>query len=350
MLGLILRVLPFWIREPVFILVGSAFGVGLIYAAIRDQEWIPAGLGAVLLAVTAVRVHEVVRVLRARRSLNQPVPAAGEAAGADGNAPQAQAQPKVLMPAQTQTQTQPQPQPATVPATPTKEPNPWGQAFAAVGLLGALAAAVWVVPHMTEGGDNAAEPASCSGSEHEKLPKAYARKPKPVTGDELCKALNRPDLAQLVGTPDETANSASGSSGTAALTAGKVAEPEARVQFDTYTVNLSATYNHLSIAQYVKMMRTGGENIRTDTVLGRPAVFSSERTMQFEFSLGSKGSTAPAEEGPVARTLSVALDRKDRGGYYDITVWSQSGAFPDDGALLDIAEEVLPTIPDRTAR
>ncbi|MFG2599105.1 DUF6215 domain-containing protein [Streptomyces sp. NPDC048462] len=349
MLGLILRVLPFWIREPIFILVGSAFGVGLIYAAIRDQEWIPAGLGAVLLAVTAVRVHEVVRVLRARRSLNQPVPAAGEAAGADGNAPQAQAQaqPQVLMPAQTQTQ----PQPATVPATPAKEPNPWGQAFAAVGLLGALAAAVWVVPQLTEGGgDSTRAPVSCPGSEDEKLPKAYARTPKAVTGDELCKALNRPDLAQLVGTPDETATSASGSSGTAALTAGKVAEPEARVQFDTYTVNLSATYNHLSIAQYVKMMRTGGENIRTDTILGRPAVFSSERTMQFEFSMGSKGSTAPAEEGPVARTLSVALDRKDKGGYYDITVWSQSGAFPDDGALLDIAEEVLPTIPDGTAR
>lgn len=346
MLGLILRVLPFWIREPIFILFGSVFGVGLIYAAIRDQEWIPAGLGVAVLLVTAVRIHEVVRVLRARRSLNQPLPAAGEAAGADGTVPQSQAQ--VLMPAQTQAQ-QPQPQPATVPATPAKEPNAWGQAFAAVGLLGALAAAVWVVPHMTEGGDNTPAPVSCPG-EDEKLPKAYARTPKAVTGDELCKALNRPDLAQLVGTPDETATSASGSSDTAALTAGKVAEPEARVQFDTYTVNLSATYNHLSIAQYVKMMRTGGENIRTDTILGRPAVFSSERTMQFEFSLGSKGSTAPAEEGPVARTLSVALDRKDKGGYYDITVWSQSGAFPDDGALLDIAEKVLPTIPDRTAR
>ncbi|ROQ63031.1 hypothetical protein EDD93_5765 [Streptomyces sp. 840.1] len=348
MLGLILRVLPFWIREPIFILFGSVFGVGLIYAAIRDQEWIPAGLGVAVLLVTAVRIHEVVRVLRARRTLNQPLPAAGEAAGADGTVPQSQAQ--VLMPAQTQAQQpQPQPQPATVPATPAKEPNAWGQAFAAVGLLGALAAAVWVVPHMTEGGDNTPAPVSCPG-EDEKLPKAYARTPKAVTGDELCKALNRPDLAQLVGTPDETATSASGSSGTAALTAGKVAEPEARVQFDTYTVNLSATYNHLSIAQYVKMMRTGGENIRTDTILGRPAVFSSERTMQFEFSLGSKGSTAPAEEGPVARTLSVALDRKDKGGYYDITVWSQSGAFPDDGALLDIAEKVLPTIPDRTAR
>ncbi|MFB7556814.1 hypothetical protein [Streptomyces brevispora] len=46
----------------------------------------------------------------------------------------------------------------------------------------------------------------------------------------------------------------------------------------------------------------------------------------------------------------MAFDRKDGGGYYDITVWSRSGAFPDDGALLNIAVEVLPTIPDRTAR
>ena len=46
----------------------------------------------------------------------------------------------------------------------------------------------------------------------------------------------------------------------------------------------------------------------------------------------------------------MALDGKDRGGYYDLTVWSQSGALPDDSALIDIAEKVLPTIPERGAR
>ncbi|MGW7256441.1 hypothetical protein [Streptomyces sp. NPDC054834] len=114
---------------------------------------------------------------------------------------------------------------------------------------------------------------------------------------------------------------------------------------------MSATYNELSTAQYVKLMKFGDEkNVRTLTVLGRPAVFSSDHTMKFKIDLGSGGSGGPVEEGPVARTLSVALDRKDRGGYVDITVWSASGALPDDSALLDIADKVLPTIPERTVR
>ncbi|WP_202919590.1 hypothetical protein [Streptomyces adustus] len=44
------------------------------------------------------------------------------------------------------------------------------------------------------------------------------------------------------------------------------------------------------------------------------------------------------------------FDREDRGGYCDITVWSTSGALPDDQALVDIAEKVLPRIPERSAR
>ncbi|OKK07460.1 hypothetical protein AMK09_35860 [Streptomyces sp. CB02488] len=327
MLGLLLRLLPFWVREPLFILVGSVFGVRIMYLAAHEQNWAAAGIGTAFLVFTAVRVHTVVRALRARRSPDQPAPAGG-----------------------TVPQPLPQPPPG-LPATPKKEPNAWGQAFAAVALFGALAAAVWVAPHMTaDGDDNTPAPASCSGSEHGKLPKAYARTPKAATGDELCEALNRPDLAELMGTPDERATSATGTSGTSALTNGKVAEPEAQVEFDTYTVNLSATYNKLSVAQYVKMMKTGGENNRTDTILGRPAVFSSDPTMKIEINLGGKDSSGPVEAGPLARTLTVALDRKDAGGYYDITVWSESGALPDDGVLLDIAEEVLPTIPGRAAR
>ncbi|MHC3820505.1 DUF6215 domain-containing protein [Streptomyces sp. DT9] len=267
MLGLLLRLLPFWVREPLFILVGSVFGVRIMYLAAHEQNWAAAGIGTAFLVFTAVRVHTVVRALRARRSPDQPAPAGG---------------------------TVPQPLPQPPPGLPAT--------------------------------------------------------PKAATGDELCEALNRPDLAQLMGTPDERATSATGTSGTTALTNGKVAEPEAQVEFDTYTVNLSATYNKLSVAQYVKMMKTGGENNRTDTILGRPAVFSSDPTMKIEINLGGEDSSGPVEAGPLARTLTVALDRKDAGGYYDITVWSESGALPDDGVLLDIAEEVLPTIPGRAAR
>ncbi|MFE9780913.1 DUF6215 domain-containing protein [Streptomyces sp. NPDC005775] len=320
MLGLLLRRLPFWVREPVFILVGSVFGARIMYLAFHDHSWVAAGIGLALLVGAAFRIHTVVRTLRARR--NRTVAAVDAPADA---VPQ---------------------QPGVGPGPLRKEPNAWGQAFAAVALFGALAAALWVAPHMTSDDSGIPEPASCSDSEHEKLSQAYARTPKALTGDELCTALNRPDLPDILGRPDELATTAYGTSGTAPLTGGKVAQPEAQVQFDSYTVHFSATYNHLSIAQYVKMLKTGGEEVRTHEVLGRPAVFSSDHTMQIDLSRKS----GPVEDGPPTRTLSVAFDREDGGGYYDITVWSSFTSLPPDSMLVEIAEEVLPAVPDRSAR
>ncbi|MBN0048563.1 hypothetical protein JS756_31585 [Streptomyces actuosus] len=333
MLGFILRVLPFWIREPLLVVVGSAFGARIMYLAVHDQDPAAAGIGAVFLVFTAVRVTMMVRVLRARRN---PAPAAsthGTAVSAAVQAPAgAGAPPSRAVPKK-------------------KEPNAWGQAAAAVGLFVVVAAVLWLSPHLLPSGDGAQQPASCSRGEHEALPKAYKETPRAVTGAELCEALNRPDLAQLLGTPGETATTASGTSDTAPLTEGRVAQPEAEVTFDTYTVDFSATYNELSTAQYVKLMKTGGEkDVEALTVLGRPAVFSSDHTMKIKISLGTGGSGGPVEQGPLARTLSVAFDPSDRGGYYDVTVWSASGALPDDSALVAIAEKVIPTLPARTAR
>jgi len=216
-----------------------------------------------------------------------------------------------------------------------------------VAVFGAIAAALWVAPRVMPSDDNTPRPASCSSGEHEELPKAYKEKPRRPTGEELCKALNRPDLAKLLGTPEETATTASGTNNTAPLTDGKVAQPEARVAFDTYTVNVLATYNKMSIDQYVKLMKYGDErDIKTLEVLGRPAVFSTDHTMEINLNVRS----GPVGQGPLERTLTVALDPGDRGGYYDITVWSESGALPDDSVLLGIAEKVLPTIGERAAR
>ncbi|MFG3132329.1 DUF6215 domain-containing protein [Streptomyces tendae] len=311
MVGFLVRLLPFWVREPLLILVGSVFGVRIMYLAHRDGEWVAAAIGLVFLVFTAVRVHTVARALRARRA---PAPAAAPVATAAAE----------------------------------KEPNAWGQAFAAVAVFAALGAALWLGPHLLPSDDDGAPQAvSCAGGEDEELPGAYRKTPRAVTGDELCDALNRPDLAQLLGTPAETATAVSGTSNT--LADGKVAQPEAEVQFDTYTVNVSVMYNKLSIAQYVELMEYGEEtDVKTLSVLGRPAVLASDHLMKIEINFGGGASGGPVEQGPLARTLSVALDAKDRGGYCDITVWSTSGAFPEDGALLDIAEKVLPTIPERT--
>ncbi|MFF3737248.1 DUF6215 domain-containing protein [Streptomyces sp. NPDC002566] len=333
MLGFLIRRLPFWVREPLLIVLGSVLGVRIMFLAVRDHDRIAAGIGLVFLVFTAVRVHTVFRALRARRN---PPPAAVSAGVVVADA---------VAPVGPVTGLHP------VPAVAKKEPNAWGQAVAAVAVVGALAAALWVVPGAMPSDDKSPQPASCSDGTQEELPKAYTRTPRPVTGDELCEVLNRPDLAQLLGTPGETATTVSGTSNTAPLTDGRVPQPEAEVAFDTYTVNVSVTYNKLSIDQYVKLMRYGSErDIRTVRVLGRPAVFSSDHTMQFQIDLGGGGSGGPVEQGPLARTLTVALDRDDGGGYCDISVWSRSGALPNDSGLLDIAAKVLPGIPERPAR
>ncbi|MFF2133619.1 DUF6215 domain-containing protein [Streptomyces olivochromogenes] len=338
MLGFLLRLLPFWVREPLLIAVGSVLGVRIAYLAVRDHDRVAAGLGVVFLVFTAIRVHAVIRALRARRN---PSPTAS----ANGAAVNAAAQPQ----AQPQAQAGAGPRPS--PNTPEKDHNAWGQALAAVAVFGALAAALWLGPRFMPSEDNTPQAASCSDETHEELPKAYKDTPRPVTGEELCKALNRPDLAKLLGTPEETATTVSSTNNTAPLTDGKVAQPEVEVAFETYTVNVSATYNELSIHQYVKLMKFGNErDVKTLTVLGRTAVLSSDHTMKLEINLGSGGSGGPVEEGPLARTLSVALDRNDRGGYCEVTVWSTSGALPNDSALLDIAEKVLPKIPERPVR
>ncbi|MET8132370.1 DUF6215 domain-containing protein [Streptomyces sp. NPDC006290] len=338
MLGFLLRLLPFWVREPLLIAVGSVFGVRIMYLAVRDHDRVAAGLGVVFLAFTAIRVYVVVRALRARRN---PSPAASATGAAVVAAARPQPQP------QTQAGTGPRPGPNT----PEKEHNAWSQAVAAVAVFGALAATLWLGPRFMPSEDNAPQPASCSDGAHEELPKAYKDTPRPVTGEELCKALNRPDLAKLLGTPGETVTTVSGTNNTAPLTEGKVAQPEAEITLDTYTVNVSASYNDLSTDQYVKLMKFGDEtDIKTLKVLGRPAVLSSDHTMKLEINLGSGGSGGPVEQGPLARTLSVALDRNDRGGYCDFTVWSTSGALPNDSVLLDIAEKVLPGIPERRVR
>ncbi|MFH8241268.1 DUF6215 domain-containing protein [Streptomyces sp. NPDC018321] len=338
MLGFLLRLLPFWVREPLLIVVGAVLGVRLMYLAFRDDERVLAGLAVVFLVFTAVRVRRVVRALRARRG-------PGPASRADGTT----ADPAVQVPAGAPDRTQPQGQAAPVarPAPPAaeKEPNAWGQAVLAVALFAALGGALWAGPRMLPSSDDGTSRAVSCPSADEELPKAYRETPEAVTGDELCEALNRPGLAPLLGIPSEIATAASGSSGTAPLTDGKVARPEAEVTFDTYTVNVSATYNDLSIAQYVRLLEIGGEKDHEALeVIGRPAVLSSDHTMKITLDLGSGGSSGPVEQGPLARTLSVALDRKDRGGCFDITVWSTSGVPPEDGVLIDIAEKVLPAV------
>ncbi|MEU0912478.1 DUF6215 domain-containing protein [Streptomyces althioticus] len=331
MLGFLVRLLPFWVREPLVILVGTVFGVRILHMALVDGEgWVPAVIGAVFLLGAALRVRVVVHALRARR---RPAPPADEVAEPAPPAPVVPA-PVVRRPVE-------------------KKPNAFAQTFFAIALFAVIGGALWIEGKLPEDGTaatGASRPAACRLDEDEKPPSAYRNTPEAVTGADLCRALNRPELPELLGTPTERSVYASGTDNTAPLTDRKVAQPEARVEFETYTVELSATYNKLTVDQYQALTAYRDDaDLRKLTVLGRPALLTSDHMMKIQFDPGSgEGASAPVEQGPLARTLTVALDGKDRGGSYDLTVWSESGLLVDDSALVDIAEAVLPAITQGT--
>ncbi|MGW5661910.1 DUF6215 domain-containing protein [Streptomyces sp. NPDC003758] len=296
------------------------------HTATRDGSgsWkIPTLTGVVLLAFTAWRIRTVRGMLRLRRAVRTaesggptPVPVnEGSREGREG-APK-------------------QDEPHHV--VPPKGPNPWGQAVAAVAVVAVLGVVLWTFGQTSSSG-SAATTATCSDGEPDKSPGKASRH---VSGAQLCKAVNRPDLAELLGTAGESAKNASGSDGSVELAGGKeIDNPSAQVEFGTYTVTLSATYDRLPVAGAAALL---GDGALQRTVLGRPAVLYSDRTISIHFRLD--GSDTDSGPGVPARVLSVARDAKDSGGSFEVALWRADGAVPDDAVLLRVAEKVLPAIP-----
>jgi hypothetical protein len=221
-----------------------------------------------------------------------------------------------------------------------KSASAWGQALAAVALVGALSGGFWWLAKTSAAEQSEPKPATCSAEE------TPAPKGKRLTGARLCEALNRPDLAAMLGTPTEIAKTASGSDGSFGSPGGKkIATPQAQVEFETYTVTLSATYDGLPVAGSEALL---GSDARPRKVLGRPGVLYSTRTISISFRLD--GGDADSGPGVPARALTVAQDAKDRGGSVDVTLWRADGAVPDDAVLLRVAERVLQTLPGWTSR
>lgn len=224
---------------------------------------------------------------------------------------------------------------------PNRGARAWGQALAAVVLIPGLGFGLWAWEEWRESRSpvdwGLPKPAAACSAEEPQKESPY------VTGAQLCKALNRPDLADLLGTPGQRATSADGSSGSLRLGGKDVPTPSARVEFETYTVTLGASYGSLPVAGSASLM---GDGTPGRTVLGRAAALYSDRTIQLRFRLdGSDSSSAP---GVPARVLSVARDPQDSGDSFEVTVWRSDGGPLDDAALLRVAESVLPTVPGWT--
>ncbi|MFD9498593.1 DUF6215 domain-containing protein [Streptomyces sp. NPDC060035] len=225
--------------------------------------------------------------------------------------------------------------------TPTKGAGAWGQAVTAVVMVGALAGGLWTIAKTSSPDNSAPKPATCSDGEPKKVAGEPGKAPRRVSGLQLCEALNRPDLAELLGTPGEIAKTASDSGGTIDLAGGKeIDTPSARVEFGNYTVTLSATYDGLPVAGSATLL---GADATQRTVLDRPAVFYSQRTISISFRLD--GSDSDSGPGVPARVLLVAQDAKDGGGSFEVALWRADGWVPDDAVLLGVAEKVLPTVP-----
>ncbi|MEV7611378.1 DUF6215 domain-containing protein [Streptomyces sp. NPDC089799] len=206
------------------------------------------------------------------------------------------------------------------------------QVIAAVVLVGGLAAGAWAMQAADR--QEAEGPARCSVST-DVLPAQYA------SGARLCEALNRPDLPVLLGTPQDPVRSASGSGDWQTFGSGtKRAAPQATAETEKHHVEIGVDYD-------LRVESAGllGSDVQKQTVLGRPAVFYSSQTLAIGFNIGGSGK-ATSGRGPMARSLAVARDAKDGGGFYEVTVWRRSGSLmPDDTTLLAVAEKVLPTLP-----
>ncbi|MFD6619994.1 hypothetical protein ACFWFB_32655, partial [Streptomyces albidoflavus] len=108
----------------------------------------------------------------------------------------------------------------------------------------------------------------------------------------------------------------------------------------TYTVDLEGTYDDHPVALTASLFDDPVENRRFH---GHRAVLYSDRTISLQFRLdGSDSSSGP---GVPARVLSVAQDSGDKGGSFELTLWREDGAVPDDAVLFDVADRVLPAIP-----
>ncbi|MEU9449093.1 DUF6215 domain-containing protein [Streptomyces sp. NPDC048277] len=213
------------------------------------------------------------------------------------------------------------------------------QAITAVVLVAAVMGGLWAQHKLVRHKDASSAPASCSNPTNH-LPARY------VSGARLCTVLNRPDLPALLGTPREKIETAGGSGGWITLAGGtKIAAPEATVSLKTYSVKLSASYDDMPVSEAGDLLN----DARRTTVLGHPAVVYSSPTISFKFNLaGGKADTGP---GGTARCVLVSKHGKDDGkGTFELAIWRQDDVYPDDTALLRVAEQVLQTVPGWSER
>ncbi|MBP0455170.1 hypothetical protein J5Y04_37500 [Kitasatospora sp. RG8] len=203
-----------------------------------------------------------------------------------------------------------------------------GQVVTALVLVGGAIALVWGLGGVGDSPARDEKPAACNAPKETDAPEYPA----------LCAALNRPDLPTLLGTPTEHVSVAQSGGGPFTFPDGtKMYDASAQVQLGPVNVRITDNRN-LSVQDVASFAKPPA---LPTSVLGRPAATYADHTMAIAFSTNGKSTSGP---GGIARHLVVAKDPKAGGGSFELTIWRQDTALPDETALFRIAEQVLPTV------
>ncbi|GLW70561.1 hypothetical protein Kpho02_28600 [Kitasatospora phosalacinea] len=155
----------------------------------------------------------------------------------------------------------------------------------------------------------------------------------------MCAALNRPDLAELVGAPGEHVVSA----GVGSYTRWDVGAAQVQVGKVNAAVSESRT------VPYDLMLDSARVSAReVAPVAGRPAVAYAEQLHWVTLDLGTGGSgsgpgaaPAPTRDPGTAYHLVVARNADGSGGSLEVSLWREDGGLTDGDLLPALAEKLM---------
>ncbi|WP_406194427.1 DUF6215 domain-containing protein [Kitasatospora sp. NBC_01560] len=210
------------------------------------------------------------------------------------------------------------------------EPSGAVQAATALLLIGGTVAGLWGFGVLGNASANGNEPAACPA------PKQSDAAEYPA----LCAALNRPDLPTLVGMPTERVSVAQSGGGPVTYADGtKEDVPAAEVQIGQVRVRIT---DNRTLTVDDAAFFTSSPPVRTQ-VLDHSARTFTDHTMAISF--GLTGGKASAGTGGIARHLVVAkAPGALGGGSFELAIWRQDSADPDEAALFRMAEQILPEL------
>ncbi|MGF1426493.1 DUF6215 domain-containing protein [Kitasatospora sp. LaBMicrA B282] len=203
------------------------------------------------------------------------------------------------------------------------------QVVAALAMGAVLFGGLLVLQHHEQAAKKPAAAAAC------KAPAADDSPEYPV----LCAALNRPDLPALVGSPMDRVTEAGPGAHWTNSDGTKEVDKSAELQIGQISLRLTDD-DDMDVTDAEIL---GSAAHHRSSVRGHLSTTYQMDTIGISFSLGG-GSSSRAPNG-VADNLVIGKHPDGHGGSYELAIWRQDTAPPDEASLYRIAEAVLPNLP-----